>query len=159
MWIFFDIFPDDGLLDRLAKISANPFTDWSYSTSSPPPLAPMVSIPKEPSADAHSKQNDKFANQTTKRRKRGWQTRSPEPESKRRTPDFSAFDKENKIGEKVQLQEFYYATMDGNKAHSPKEHKNAFLFKVRNLYIQLFFLSFLNIFSSSKFQLIPKKLN
>lgn len=119
-------------MERLAKISANPFNDWSYSNTNPPPLAPMVSIPKEPSAtDAHPKQNDKYSNQINKRnRKRAWQTRSPEPESKRRTPDFSAFDKENKIGEKVQLQEFYYATMEGNKAHSPKEHKNAFLFKV-----------------------------
>ncbi|XP_051167778.1 uncharacterized protein LOC127285685 [Leptopilina boulardi] len=120
----------EGLLDRLTKISANPFNDWSYSNANPPPLAPMVTIPKEPNSDTHSKQNEKYTNQTNKRnRKRAWQTRSPEPESKRRTPDFSAFDKENKIGEKVQLQEFYYATMDGNKAHSPKEHKNAFLFK------------------------------
>ncbi|XP_033209365.1 uncharacterized protein LOC117168099 isoform X3 [Belonocnema kinseyi] len=121
----------ENLLERITKISANPFHDWSYTTSNPPPLAPMVSIPKEPSVhEVHSRQDvSKNLSQVNKRnRKRVWQTRSPEPEIKRRTPDFSAFDKENKIGEKVQLQEFYYATMEG-KGHSPKEHKNAFLFK------------------------------
>ena len=144
------------LLERLAKMAMNPFNDWSYtsmgaspSTSSttnsipqhnPPPLAPMVTIPKDPAIqsgiDGQSfepvrarpgpKRGGGIGNSGA--RKRPYEdtmerTITPEPKIMR---DMGA----NK-SEQVGLHEFYYATMQPTKSPDPgKENKITFTFKV-----------------------------
>ncbi|XP_058800497.1 uncharacterized protein LOC131669561 isoform X2 [Phymastichus coffea] len=106
---------DSTLLERLNKIAANPFQDWSYwnkntgsSSVNNATVAPMVSIPKD---TANEVQEIRVAGQ--KRivsRKRPYSaTISPETIERNSTP-------EPKIArdirpEQVPLQEFYYGTM------------------------------------------------
>ncbi|XP_076284718.1 relative of woc [Lasioglossum baleicum] len=156
----------ESLLDRLAKIAANPFHNWTYSNVSPPPLIPLPIASKEdhqtgcdiivqsntvasgnsmnqpsqqsqqpilplgtiPSFGQASKPGPK------KGRKRnlavamlGTSANSPEPEAKKAMYDSKVTtnkdrDKENKA-DQISLQEFYYATMEGDKSLLLKEHK------------------------------------
>ncbi|XP_012285507.1 uncharacterized protein LOC105702483 isoform X3 [Orussus abietinus] len=137
---------NDCLLDRLQKIAANPFQDWSYSMSNPPPLAPM-SLPKEP---LPVQSNIEPAPPLIKpvdpppvrpgpgRRGRKRIHPLPTPEEreqvKRATPDSKIKDRDNK-GEQVHLQEHYYASMEGDKNTLLKEHKSS-------LFVKCFLCSF-----------------
>ncbi|XP_053982291.1 uncharacterized protein LOC128878260 isoform X1 [Hylaeus volcanicus] len=141
------IYSDEGLLDRLAKIAANPFQNWSYSNLSLPPLAQLVTINKEDiqSGDVLVHQTSTTGNvnqqeaitfgQAVKpgprrgRKRNIMTTASPEPEGKKAMLDSKATrDKEGK-GEQIQLQEFYYATMEGDKNILSKEYKCSLYFK------------------------------
>ncbi|XP_046474526.1 uncharacterized protein row isoform X2 [Neodiprion pinetum] len=126
----------DCLLDRLAKIAANPFQDWSYSNLAPPQLAPMVSIPKEPvSNNAEiiqtitqvdlTRNNNKPGPKRNRKRLIPSKGTSPEPEVKRSTPELRFRDRENKGGDNIQLQEYYYATMEGDKNRLLDERKSS----------------------------------
>ncbi|XP_024946779.1 uncharacterized protein LOC107273670 isoform X2 [Cephus cinctus] len=131
----------DCLLDRLSKIAANPFHDWSYSTINPLPLTPMVSIPKDSTSTnkdtlpqgirslevSHSKPGPKRG------RKRIITTASasPEPEAKRVATDSKGIkdrERENK-NDIMQPQEFHYATMEGDKNLLLDEKKTTVSFK------------------------------
>ncbi|XP_011504181.1 PREDICTED: uncharacterized protein LOC105367231 isoform X2 [Ceratosolen solmsi marchali] len=131
-------------LERLSKIAGNPFTNWSYLSSNasstaisglntvPPPLAPMVTIPKEPAIQSgidvqamdlpHSRPGPKRG------RKRPYSTMSPEPTERTATPEPKIL-RESKL-DQVPLQEFYYATMQPEKPNiASKENKIVFNFK------------------------------
>lgn len=126
----------DCLLDRLTKIAANPFQDWSYSNLNPPPLAPMVTIPKEPTSNSGEvSQNIRQIDLTRSSNKPGPKRNrkrpstntakgpSPEPEAKRATPELRFRDRENKGLDTIQLQEYYYAIMEGDKHKLLDENK------------------------------------
>ncbi|OXU26270.1 hypothetical protein TSAR_002466 [Trichomalopsis sarcophagae] len=136
--------PDNNFLERLTKIAANPFADWSYlqvsaSSGSVPapvahPVAPMVSIPKDPTIQS-SIEGPIVDLEATQRpgpkrnRKRPISAVSPE------TVDRTMSTPEPKIPrdsrpEHVPLQEFYYATMQPDKSSANgKENKITFTFK------------------------------
>jgi hypothetical protein len=133
-------------LERLSKIAANPFVNWSYLGSNvssttvqgigsvPPPLAPMVTIPKEPAIQSgidvqtmdlpHSRPGPKRG------RKRPYSTISPEPSERTMTTPEPKIPRESKP-DQVLLQEFYYATMQPERPGiGGKENKIVFNFKV-----------------------------
>ncbi|XP_076643086.1 uncharacterized protein LOC143353529 [Halictus rubicundus] len=158
---------NESLLDRLAKIAANPFQNWSYSSVSPPPLIPLAITSKEdqtgcdiliqsntvasgngmnqPSQQQQQQPSQQqqpptlpaetissFSQASKPGPKRGRKRNfavamttttasSPEPEAKK-VATVKDRDKENKA-DQIQLQEFYYATMEGDKSLLLKEHK------------------------------------
>ncbi|CAL7950827.1 unnamed protein product [Xylocopa violacea] len=137
---------NESLIDRLTKIAANPFHNWSYSSVNPPPLTPLMTINKE---DIHSgcevlistnntvKQQDilPFVQATKpgprRGRKRNTVTTSPEPDLKKSIFDTKSTkekDRENK-NEQTQLQELYYAIMEGDKNLLVRERKCSLYFK------------------------------
>ncbi|XP_017788953.1 PREDICTED: uncharacterized protein LOC108571427 [Habropoda laboriosa] len=138
----------ESLLDRLAKIAANPFHNWSYSNVNPPPLTPLMTISKE---DIHAgcevlvpvnanvkQQQEALSFVQTKKpgpkrgRKRNPATAaSPEPEAKKGVFDSKGTREKDKEGknDQIQLQELYYATMEGDKSLLLKEHKCSLYFK------------------------------
>lgn len=134
------IFSDDSLLDRLSKIASNPFQDWSYSN--PLTDAPVTSSKDStPVTDVASSQKTSETTATKhglrRGRKRIHPVTTPEHELKRVAID----PKNNKEKEKedksekeskdqIQLQELYYATMDGDKNLILKEPKASLYFKV-----------------------------
>lgn len=141
------IFSDDNLLDRLAKIAANPFHNWSYSSNqSPMDISgiPLVSAKDSiPITDVVSSQNIKIPDtipikpNLKRGRKRIHTVTTSEHEPQRTAIDF----KNNKEKEKdnrdekeskdqIQLQELYYATMEGDKNLILKERRSPLYFKV-----------------------------
>lgn len=138
---------NESLIDRLNKIGANPFHNWSYSNTNSPPLTPLMTINKEeffsgcevliPSSSNMKQQETLPSVQTTKPGPRRGRKRnpttpiSPEPEVKKAIYDSKCIretDKECK-NDQIQLQEFYYATMEGDKTLLLKEHKSSLYFK------------------------------
>lgn len=151
---------NENLLDRLAKISANPFQNWSYSNVNPPPLTPLATINaediqsgreilvqsgsnvKQPQQQNQQQQQQQqeissFTQATKPGPKRGRKrnlptTISPDPEAKKCTFDSKVTtrerDKESK-NDQIQLQEFYYATMEGERSLLVKEQKCSLYFK------------------------------
>ncbi|XP_078053044.1 relative of woc [Augochlora pura] len=163
---------NENLLDRLAKIAANPFQNWSYSNISPPPLIPLTVASKEdlqsgcdiliqsntvannnvsqksqqqqpPSSSSSSSSSSSetlpsFIPTTRPGPKKGRKrniaiamatttANSSEPEAKKAMYDSKVTtskdrDKESKT-DQIQLQEFYYATMEGDRSLLLKEHK------------------------------------
>ncbi|CAK9827128.1 Pogo transposable element with ZNF domain [Anthophora retusa] len=142
----------ESLLDRLAKIAANPFHNWSYSNvNSPPPLTPLMTTKEEIHAGCEvlvptntnvkqqqQQQQEALSFGHTKKpgpkrgRKRNATTAaSPEPEAKKGAFESKGIrekDKESK-NDQIQLQELYYATMEGDKNLLSKEQKCSLYFK------------------------------
>ncbi|KAK9308059.1 hypothetical protein QLX08_001790 [Tetragonisca angustula] len=136
---------NESLLDRLARIAANPFHNWSYSNANSSSLRTLnkeeifsdckVLIPG--SSNMKQQQETLPSVQITKPgprrgRKRNPTTMiSPEPELKKANYESKSIrekDKESK-NDQIQLQEFYYATMEGDKTLLIKEHKSSLYFK------------------------------
>jgi len=133
------IFLDDSLLDRLAKIASNPFQDWSYSsmiTSSTD--TSIISSNDSTANDAASSQNTKTTETIPTKsgikrgRKRTHPVTTQEQEPKKVIIDPKSNKEKECKGEKeqIQLQELYYATMEGDKNLILKEYKSAIYFKV-----------------------------
>ncbi|XP_076241418.1 relative of woc isoform X2 [Calliopsis andreniformis] len=155
---------NESLLDRLTKISANPFQNWAYSyIVNPPPLTPLASTNteeiqssreilvqssgniKQPQQQQQQQQQQQeissFAQVTKPGPKRGRKrnlvtTISPEPEAKKCMLDSKGStrdrerDREKECkSDQIQLQEFYYATMEGEKNLLSKEQKRSLYFK------------------------------
>ncbi|XP_050447786.1 uncharacterized protein LOC126849694 isoform X3 [Cataglyphis hispanica] len=137
---------NDNLLDRLAKIAANPFHNWSYSSNQSPmdiSSIPVISTKDSiPITDVTLSQNIKIPDTISikpnlkRGRKRIHTVTTSEHESQRTAIDF----KNNKEKEKdnrdekeskdqIQLQELYYATMEGDKNLILKEHRSPLYFK------------------------------
>ena len=128
------IFPDESLLDRLTNIAANPFQNWSYSTSTDT----SVTTPKDstPITDVISQKLPETITAKAQRRgrKRGIITPT-EHEAKRATIDSKNNKEKEDKNEKdpkdqIQLQELYYATMEGDKNLVLKELRISLYFKV-----------------------------
>ncbi|XP_015432341.1 PREDICTED: uncharacterized protein LOC107188550 isoform X2 [Dufourea novaeangliae] len=156
---------NESLLDRLAKIAANPFQNWSYSNVNPPPLAPLGTANKEEikagcdilvqtnnvvvgsNINQQPQQSQEtlssFPQATKPGPKRGRKrnitlvtaatANSPEPEAKKNKFDAKItsskdWEKESK-NDQISLQEYYYATMEGEKSLLLKEHKSTLYFK------------------------------
>lgn len=128
----------------MAKVAANPFHDWSYSninsTATPPTLpkdpTPTIDVPFQ-----NTKPTEVIMVKTGARRGRKRihpiPRLSPEPEGKRiaiESRNTREKEKENKnekeLKDQIQLQEFYYATMEGDKNQISKEYKSSLYFKV-----------------------------
>lgn len=134
------------MLDRLAKVAANPFLNWSYTNPrSATPTLPNDSIPTfsnvtdvtDATQDTNSPEMVLLKPVSKRGRKRIHTITSSEPEPKRNMNEpknNKEKEKENK-GEKepkeqIQLQELYYATMEGDKELILKENKALLHFKV-----------------------------
>lgn len=133
------IFSDDSLLDRLSKIASNPFQDWSYSNPTDVPVT--SSKDSTPVTDVALSQKTSETTVTKpglrRGRKRIHPVSTPEHELKRAAIDPKSnkekekedkSEKESK--EQIQLQELYYATMEGDKSLILKESKTSLYFKV-----------------------------
>ncbi|XP_039311217.1 uncharacterized protein LOC105200390 isoform X2 [Solenopsis invicta] len=142
---------NDSLLDRLSKIAANPFQDWSCSkstdtpitsskdpivpvTTSVAPITPITNVITSSQKTSDNTLQEIAAKQSTRRgRKRGHPITTPEHEVKRAAIE----PKNNKEKEKedrsekeqIQLQELYYATMEGDKNLILKESRTSLRFK------------------------------
>lgn len=134
----------DNLLDRLAKIAANPFHDWSYSNNPSLMDTSMISTQDStPITDVASSENIKIPDSIPIKSyvKRGRKRMHPvttldQHESQRSAIDFKnnkekeKDDKdERESREQIQLQELYYATMEGDKNLILKEHRSPLYFK------------------------------
>jgi len=136
------IFLDDSLLDRLAKIASNPFEDWSYSNPADTPA--VTSKDSTPVIDVASSQKASEATAIKHGLRRGRKRIHPvttpehevkrvaiEPKSNKEKEDKS--EKESK--DQIQLQELYYATMEGDKNLILKESRASLYFKVRSKFL------------------------
>lgn len=128
------IFLDESLLDRLTNIAANPFQNWSYSTSTDTSVT--TSKDSTPITDVISQKLPETITAKTQRRgrKRGIIT-STEHEAKRATIDSkNNKEKEDKhekdLKDQIQLQELYYATIEGDQNLVLKELRISLYFKV-----------------------------
>ncbi|XP_025159668.1 uncharacterized protein LOC105187905 isoform X3 [Harpegnathos saltator] len=130
------------LLDRLAKVAANPFHDWSYTNSRAvtPPALPNDSLPTtdvSPQVANTTNTTELLLLKPARRgRKRIHSLPSSELEPKRTAIEPKSNkekEKENRVEkepkEQIQLQELYYATMEGDKDLILKEHKSSLCFK------------------------------
>lgn len=122
---------NENLLDRLAKISANPFQNWSYSNNGNGDLSYSSTIKDNDTPVLSVKQNTTTAtNNSNKRsRKRPQVNRgvSPEPDAKRaKSPDIKIIDKKDQIT----LHEFYYSIIDADKFNPVKDDKRIINFTV-----------------------------
>lgn len=134
------IFSDDSLLDRLSKIASNPFQDWSYSN---PTTDMPVTTSKDSTAvtDVASSQKTPETKQGSRRgRKRIHPVTTPEHDVKRAAIDpknnkekEDKSEKESK--DQIQLQELYYATMEGDKNLILKEPRISLYFKVYSKFL------------------------
>ncbi|XP_018346712.1 PREDICTED: uncharacterized protein LOC108751155 [Trachymyrmex septentrionalis] len=124
---------NESLLDRLTNIAANPFQNWSYSTSTDT----SVTTPKDstPITDVISQKLPETITAKAQRRgrKRGIITPT-EHEAKRATIDSKNNKEKEDKNEKdpkdqIQLQELYYATMEGDKNLVLKELRISLYFK------------------------------
>lgn len=138
------IFSDDSLLDRLSEIASNPFQDWSYSNLISTPDTPVTtSKDSTPVTDVVLSQKTPETKQGSRRgRKRIHPVTTPEHDAKRAAVDpKSNKEKEDKSEkeskDQIQLQELYYATMEGDKNLILKESRVSLYFKV--LFIQSFY--------------------
>ncbi|XP_026666788.1 uncharacterized protein LOC108632966 isoform X1 [Ceratina calcarata] len=137
---------NEGLLDRLARVAADPFQNWSYSN--PPPLTSLFKLNKEDHQSGreilvpvnsvkHVKEPPSFVYSMKpgprKGRRRIMTTAlTPEPELKKAVldPKYLAKEKDRETkNDKIQLQEYYYATMDGDKTLLLREYKCTLHFK------------------------------
>ncbi|XP_014207144.1 uncharacterized protein LOC106638490 isoform X2 [Copidosoma floridanum] len=144
---------DIPLLERLTKISANPFADWSYKhipskmtlPTSPPTAgnsgssnpvvsgpfqAPMVTIPKDPAIQSAIDLDSVSRPVTNKRanRKRPYAPASPEITVEHTVTPESRLLSDGKT-DQVSLYEFYYGTMQPEKPDkAAKENKIVFNF-------------------------------
>ncbi|XP_008554785.1 uncharacterized protein LOC103576373 isoform X1 [Microplitis demolitor] len=140
----------ESLLDRLARISANPFTDWSYSSGNVAP-APSIAAPCDSCKGGLSSNHKKENNSRTQpavndlpvqlkpgpKRKRKRQSPAANtsdlgPESKRPNLDYKIIQSkgiDSLKNDQIPLSEFYYATVDGNPLLVAKEDKHAINFK------------------------------
>lgn len=95
----------------------------------------MVSIPKEPTSNSGditptirqidlTRGSSKPGPKRNRKRQNTSKGVSPEPEAKRSTPELRFKDREIKSGEMIQLQEYYYAIMEGDKNKILDERKN-----------------------------------
>nr|XP_012142642.1 PREDICTED: uncharacterized protein LOC100881864 isoform X4 [Megachile rotundata] len=140
------------LLDRLTKIAANPFQNWSYTNVNLPPLTPLITLNADETqsnseifiqSTVNAKQPQEalsFAQATRtgsrRGRKRNIATISPDRESKKQqifdskgTGKDKEKENEGNKNDQIQLQEFYYATMEGDKSLLLNEHKYSLYFK------------------------------
>lgn len=138
------IFSAESLLDRLTKIAANPFEDWSYpkaedhqDTDVPVILLKDTSLNDTTSSLSQNKGLTEAAKPGLKRGRKRTNPTAPEPdlEIKKIAVDFKNNEKEKESKEKqskeqIQLQEFYYATMEGHKNLISQECKSFIHFKV-----------------------------
>ncbi|XP_014481960.1 PREDICTED: uncharacterized protein LOC106748192 isoform X2 [Dinoponera quadriceps] len=135
---------NEPLLDRLAKVAANPFHNWAYTN---PQTAAPPALPNDSSSVSSISDISSLSSQNTnppeivllkplakRGRKRIHPLGGSEPDPKRASIDpKNNKEKENK-GEKepkeqIQLQELYYATMEGDKDLIMKEHKSSLRFQ------------------------------
>ncbi|XP_070515925.1 uncharacterized protein Row isoform X3 [Cardiocondyla obscurior] len=124
---------NDSLLDRLSKIAANPFQNWSYSD----PANKVVTLPKKvPLIDLLSVQKTSETKSVRRGKKRNHSITTTECEIKRalidpkNSKEKEKDDKsEKEPKELIQLQELYYATMEGDKNLIIKEPKVSLYFK------------------------------
>ncbi|CAD6202029.1 GSCOCG00002909001-RA-CDS [Cotesia congregata] len=125
----------ESLLDRLAKISTNPFQDWSY-TVEPQPL-PLPSVPEHLKVGLgggkkeNNRQSEPVQLKPGPKRKRKRQ-QDAGPEAKRPLLDFKLIQYrgiEHLKSDQIPLSEFYYATVDGDPHQVAKEDKSAVDFK------------------------------
>lgn len=142
------IFSDVSLLDRLSQIAANPFQDWSYCNLTDIPVT--SSKDSTPVADVASSQKTSETKQGVRRgRKRIHLVTTPEhdikriiidPRSNRDKEKEDKSEKESK--DQIQLQELYYATMEGDKNLILKESKISLYFKVCSKFLccRIFFV-------------------
>lgn len=144
MVIILYAFTDCNLSERLTKIAANPFVDWSYQKTHTvpvkvtvpvaPPVPPMVTIPKDPviqsSIEPPLVNVDPAQRPGPKRnRKRPFSTLSPETVEMAPEPKLPR----DTRPEHVPLQEFYYATMKPDKPNG-KENNIVFSFRVSYIF-------------------------
>lgn len=124
----------------MTRIASNPFHDWSYSTnlSSRDTPTGVTTIDSTPITDVASTQNKTPDTISVKPNlKRGRKRNHPvtsEHDLQRTAINFKNKEKDDK-GEKepkeqIQLQELYYATMEGDKNLILKEYKSPLYFKV-----------------------------
>lgn len=121
-------FSDDSLLDRLSKIAANPFQDWSYTN-------PIETSSSKDLTDVALAQKTETKPVVRRGRKRIHPVTTPEHEVKRIAIDLKSNKEREDKSEKeskdqIQLQELYYATMEGDKNLIVKESKASLYFKV-----------------------------
>ncbi|XP_018407608.1 PREDICTED: uncharacterized protein LOC108783520 [Cyphomyrmex costatus] len=124
---------NESLLDRLTNIAANPFQDWSYSKSTDAP----VTTSKDSITDVISQKPPETITAKAQRRgrKRGSNIITPsEYETKRVIIDLKSNKEKELKNEKdpkdqIQLQELYYATMEGDRNHILKELRVSLHFK------------------------------
>ncbi|KAF7992971.1 hypothetical protein HCN44_005752 [Aphidius gifuensis] len=137
----------ENLLDRLAKISANPFYDWSYSKNSSTTKdssshnehqqqQQQQMLPVKQTVSSTSSAAAAFLSGNKRSRKRTATnistTASPEPETKRtKSPDLNY----NNPNDQTSLFKFYYAISEGDKATTSKNEK-------RNVNFTCFLCSF-----------------
>ncbi|KAI4481592.1 hypothetical protein M0802_013912 [Mischocyttarus mexicanus] len=129
---------NDCMLDRLAKIAANPFQDWSYtrySTALSPVIVTVDQIQENSERTSHNiKQTESILVKPGPKRGRKRifpSTSSPESEAKKSNIDGKIIkdkDRENR-NEQIQLQKCYYGTMEGDKNLLLKENKSLLYFK------------------------------
>lgn len=143
------MFLDESLLDRLAKVAANPFLNWSYTNPrSITPTLPNDSVTtysnladvtdtSQNTGNTNSPEMIVLKSVSKRGRKRIHNLSSSEPEPKKiaiEPKNNKEKEKENKVEkepkEQIQLQELYYATMEGDKDLILKEHKSSLHFKV-----------------------------
>ncbi|XP_012059146.1 PREDICTED: uncharacterized protein LOC105622337 [Atta cephalotes] len=124
---------NESLLDRLTNIAANPFQNWSYSTSTDTSVT--TSKDSTPITDVISQKLPETITAKAQRRgrKRGIIT-STEHEAKRATIDSkNNKEKEDKnekdLKDQIQLQELYYATIEGDQNLVLKELRISLYFK------------------------------
>ena len=131
-------------MERLNKIAANPFLDWSYPninanmSSYPVHNPPMVSIPKDPMMQAD------LAEVRNRRKRPITPNEPPAGVSEPKQPAIQSIPRDTRP-EHMPLEEFYYATMQPDKQMNGKENKIAFTFKV-SVDFQLKFTLYTNLF-------------
>lgn len=129
------IFSDESLLDRLTNVAANPFQNWSYSTSTDTSVTTSKDSISVTDVISQKPPETIAAKVQRRGRKRGNIITPTEHEAKRAAIDFkSNKEKEDKNEkdpkEQIQLQELYYATMEGDKNLVLKELRVSLYFKV-----------------------------
>lgn len=128
-------------------IAANPFQDWSYSNHTNTSV--ISSKDSTPITDAISSQKTSETKQGLRRgRKRIHPVTTPEHEVKRTVIDCKSnkekekedkSEKESK--DQIQLQELYYATMEGDKNLILKELRTSLYFKVCSKFLCCYAIS------------------
>lgn len=139
---------NEGLLDRLTKTAADPFQNWSYSNVPSPSTTSLLKMSKDNQQTGcevlvsvnslkQVKEPPSFV-PTMKPGPRKGRKRimtaasSPEPEFKKQILDakYVAREKGRDPGkDKIPLQEYYYATMEGDKILLLREYKCSLHFK------------------------------
>ncbi|KAG8034937.1 hypothetical protein G9C98_008013, partial [Cotesia typhae] len=125
----------ESLLDRLAKISTNPFADWSYTVEPPLPSVPehlKVGLGVGSKKENNTRQSDAPVQLKPGPKRKRKRQQDSGPEAKRPLLDFKLIQYrgiENLKNDQIPLSEFYYATVDGDPHQVAKENKSAVDFK------------------------------